>query len=117
MPKTAVQDVLLANIRALIAENEDSTYSLAKRSGLAQSTISNILSGRHNIAVAKLEAIAGAYGLEAWQLLLPDITKDSAGARQLSSLVQDFLHTSATGREYITRVAERESHYGNEPTP
>jgi len=111
--KPTTRDVVIANIRELMIVHDDTTYALAKRSGLAQSSIMNILSGRHKISVENADAIAAAYGLEGWHLLLRDLPNDLRGSPAISRLVNAYIHSKPEGRQYIDSVAERESKYAD----
>jgi len=94
-----------------MALHDDTTYALAKRSGMPQSSIMNILSGRHSISIDKAEAIAAAYGLDGWHLLLRDLPNDLQGSPSISRLVDAYIHSNKDGRDLIDRIAERESRY------
>lgn len=69
-----LRDVLAENLRALKTADgtEESQSSLHRRSGVAQATIGRILSkGGENARIETVEKLAKAYGLRAWQLLIP----------------------------------------------
>lgn len=99
-----------------MALHEDTTYALAKRSRMPQSSIMNILSGKHAISIDKAEAIAAAYGLEGWHLLLRDLPADLQGSPSISRLVDAYIHSSKDGRDLIDRIADRESKYSGTDT-
>jgi transcriptional regulator with XRE-family HTH domain len=121
MKKPSTREVFIANTKMLMELAGDSQHALAKKSGLRQSTLSNMLSGRHNIAVENAEAVAKVYGLEGWHLLLRNLPKDLRETKSISKLVKGYLASSAEGRELIGRIAEREAVYegsqedGSEP--
>lgn len=73
-------DILRANINALIdaakegrAKGPDSALALEAASGVGKSTIYRILDPRepYSAGIVKVQAIAEQYGLQAWQLLVP----------------------------------------------
>lgn len=94
-----------------MALHNDTTYALAKRARLPQSSIMNILSGKHAISIDKADAIAAAYGLEGWHLLLRDLPNELQGSPAISKLVDAYIKTSKDGRDLIDKLAERESKY------
>lgn len=59
-------------IRQLIEEREWSEYRLAKESGLAQSTISNIFKRNSFPSLPTLEAICGGFGITLAQFFAED---------------------------------------------
>lgn len=109
----STKDVVIENVKTLMGMRGDTTYSLAERSGLAQSTVSNILSGRHKISVDTADVLAAAYGLDGWHLLLRDLSSDLLGSPRVTKLYELYLAASDEGREYIESVAERESKYSS----
>jgi len=114
MNKPTTRQVVIANIRALMAAAEDSEHSLAKKAGMRQSTLNNMLSGRHNISIERAEMIAKVYGLDGWHLLLRDLPSDLRQSRTISALVSSYIASSSEGRQHISRVAEREARYGED---
>jgi transcriptional regulator with XRE-family HTH domain len=113
--KKPTKTVVIENIRTLMRINDDTTYSLAEKSGLPQSTIVNILSGRHKISVEAADTVAAAYGLEGWHLLMRNLNGDLIDSTRLEKLYERYAAASAEGRAYIDSVAERESKYKNQP--
>ena len=93
--------------------NGDSTHSLAKRSGIPQRTVANVLSGNHKISVEAADTLAAAYGLDGWHLLLPDLPADLTQSKKIGKLYRQYLSSSKTGREHIELVADREAEYAS----
>ena len=110
--KTTTRATVIANIRMLMVVAGDSEHSLGKKIGIRQSTISNMLSGRHRIDIEKAETIANIYGLEGWHLLLKDLPKYLRESKTISRLFHDYMKSSPEGRDLISRMADREAHYG-----
>lgn len=111
MKKPSTREVFIANTKMLMEMAGDSQHALAKKAGMRQSTLSNMLSGDHNIAVEKAEAIAKVYGLEGWHLLLRDLPNDLRQSKSISKLVKGYLAASSDGRDLIGMIAEREASY------
>jgi transcriptional regulator with XRE-family HTH domain len=83
MGKKNLNAVLAENLRALMAATPalGSSPKLAKKSGAAARTINNAENSRHDAKLSTVEAIARAFGLEGYQLLVP-------GAEDFASFVQ-----------------------------
>ena len=108
--------VVIDNIKKLMRLRGDSIRDLAERSNIHKSTIGNLLSGRHKISVEAADAIARAYGLEGWHLLMPNLSDDLIQSPTISRLVQSYVAADDKGREHICHVAEREAAYSqNKP--
>ena len=87
---------------------------LSRRSGVAQKTISNWLDPSRGIkpVLENLDAVAAVYGLEVWQLLVPDLPDDLLLQGHLKKLVADYGKIkNPAARLYIDRIAEAEAAY------
>lgn len=119
MAKPPARKVIADNIRALLRIGEPfglptSQAELARRSGVAQTTLSSWLDDDRPISPGanNLEAVAEVFGLEAWQLFIPNVTDNFALAAHLKKLVANYQKiANPTAREYIDRVAEVEASY------
>ena len=67
--------VLSTNLKALMQASEDlrSQAALGKKCGIDQRTVGRILNEEHSPQLKQIEAIANAFGLLPWQLLVPDL--------------------------------------------
>lgn len=65
--------IVAANVARLLAASYGprTQKDLRARAGIAQSTVSRILRGNQGAGIDVVEQIAHAYGLEAWQLMVP----------------------------------------------
>jgi len=75
MGKT-VDQVLAENLNRLITSPGSALASNAaveKKSGVGQATVDRARKSQPGLSIAKVEAIARAFGLDAWQLLAPDL--------------------------------------------
>lgn len=110
---------LAHNLRRLLALGADfnlptSQAELSRRSGIAQTSISNWLDPARGIAPSldKLQPIARVYGIEVWQLLVPDLPDQLLASDHLARLVANYARIERAGaREYIDKVADAEAHY------
>jgi hypothetical protein len=84
-----------------------SEHDLAKKSGVSQKAINNLLNRTTGCTITTAEKLARPFGLTGWQLMLEDIPADDAFASTLSQLVVKFLHTDKKGRAFILDAAER----------
>lgn len=106
---TDAKKLLAANVRKLMNERGWTQEDLAKKSGVAQRTISSIIN-TGNTSIGKVTQIAGAFGLEAWVLLAPHPVDTSTG-KKLVGVLYDYLECGPSGRTQIERVAQAEVRY------
>lgn len=97
MAKESVGITLARRLRALIESRQLSQSTLARMSGVAQKTISNVLnysgaSDRH-ATIETVEALARALGLQPWELLRQDMARDGAGAARGPNVADDLQET------------------------
>lgn len=95
-----------------------SQAELSRRAGIAQTSISNWLDPDRGIAPSldKLTPIARVYGIEVWQLLVPDLPDQLLASDHLARLVANYAHISRPeARQYIDKVADAEAHYAANP--
>jgi transcriptional regulator with XRE-family HTH domain len=102
--------VVAANVKALMHakgnEHLNSNPKLGKKSGLGAGSISRVING-HNATLETLEALAKAFGLEPWQLLVEGWTPKNPPALQPISESEKRLYQQF--RELRQRLQELES--------
>lgn len=103
---------LARNLRHLMRQNGLSEKALEKRSGVAQKTINNILNRVSSPTLDTVEKLAQSFGLTGWHLIMPSLPDDLVSSQSIEKLYKSYLNSSAEGRDHISRVAEREAHYG-----
>ena len=75
--------VVAANLQRLMDHEKDRKRSLwtdkavGKASSLGHGTVYRTRKGSHAIKIDNLQAIADAFGLKAWQLLIPGLEPDN----------------------------------------
>lgn len=106
-PLTAVEH-LAATLRAHLQARELSETEFAKKAGLAQKTVNNMLHGRHPAKLDSIEKAAVALGIGIWELLLPANGTPNTSARSVSKLITAYRHASESGQDLIMQIAERE---------
>lgn len=71
-----VEKVLAENVKALMDANKmelGSQPKLAKAAKLDQTTVGRVLGAKHKVQIDTLEALARAFGVEPYQLLIPGL--------------------------------------------
>jgi transcriptional regulator with XRE-family HTH domain len=99
------------NLRALMEREELTQKQLAKKSGVSQRTISNVLSGSHEPGIEIVDQLARAFKLEGWQLQMSGLPPELIGSDIMDRTVTALAQASPKGREMIAELAEREAHY------
>jgi transcriptional regulator with XRE-family HTH domain len=75
---------LAENIRLLMTRHPalNTVKKLAQQSGVPNGTVGRVCRGDVNIGVDYLEPLAGAFGIEPWQLLQPNPSVHQASTRR-----------------------------------
>lgn len=106
------RETLAKNVKFLMDQNDNETEaSLAKRSGVSQKTVNNIINNRTSVQLDSVEAIAAAYGLNGWQLIIPGLPAELLSSGTIAKMYDDYANSSSEGRKHIEQVAEREAAY------
>ena len=108
-------ETVAANLRALMLhagmekKGEPNQSDLARASGANQRTVGRILSRDQSPTVEMLETIARAFGLHAWQLLIPGLDPAnppvvvmSEAERQFYRRLEELRTAEPPARRYIT---------------
>lgn len=109
-----LREILARNVRFLMADRGWKQLETAKKAGLSQKTISNILNRRKDTQLSYVEKLAGAFGLSPWHLMLPELDKEVIGNGRVDRLLLDFISASDHGRDVISRIAEHEANYSDQ---
>ncbi len=84
-----MEKILAANVKALMDANKmelGSQPKLAKAAKIDQTTIGRVLGAKHKVQIDTLEALAQAFGVEPYQLLVPGLNaKNPQVLRSLST--------------------------------
>ena len=108
--KINTKELLAKNLNTLMEVYELEPPELEGKSDISRRMIQYILSQGKTATIETTEKLANAFGLHAWQLLIPGITPDINGD-ELKELVENFLSSNQEGQEYISKVAEKEAGY------
>jgi transcriptional regulator with XRE-family HTH domain len=110
--KQSAREQVRKEINRLFRASGMTETELAKKAGVSQKTVNNLLHDRHPPSLVTVEACAAALGVEIWQLFLSDETLDQTASPQESlKLIHAYKTASTAGRDIILRVAEREAEY------
>ena len=115
MANVTAMQAFASNVRRLMGHLGWTQSKLEAESGVAQTTVSNLL--RYGSTAEKVstletvEAIAKAFRVEPWKLQIPDVPIEMLLNEQLDQLMSTYATISPEGRESIWRVAESEARY------
>lgn len=94
--------ILAQNLKMLLQTDRilNSGPKVAKASGVSRKSINNIADNRHDPHLSSVEAIAKAYGIEAYQILTPGLDNN------LLAIYRVYSETDESGRDLIAAAAE-----------
>lgn len=93
----------------LLTAMDDNQSELARRSGVSQRHISDILNGHTECTYPIAIALAAPFGLEGWHLQLPDLPTDLVASPAIAKLVSAYINADKAGREFLDAAAIREA--------
>lgn len=103
------------NIDMLIRELPMPIEDVARKSEISKRMIQYIIADQRQPTVTTAEAIAEAFGIAPWELLLPNLNAQLARSGKLNRLVRNYGAAPDQTRNYIDFVAERDAEkYGEE---
>lgn len=105
---------LATNTRFLMQRKGWNQEQLAKKAGVAQKTVSNVLNGIYDTKVETAEAIGRAFGLTGWHMISPYLIRDMEGGGSITKLVDNYMLASDEGQQLVMQIAEREAKYAVE---
>jgi len=101
--------VLSENIQALLREHGWSKRKLSQHCGVSDRYIATIITQEHRPTAEVVQKIAEAFGIQAWELMLPGLAISLAKTGVLSDLILDFMRASESARAYILTLLQREA--------
>lgn len=109
------------NLNYLIEHQADGKWSQTKVgdiAGVSQRTISNMRDPEGpSPVVENVEAVAAAFGLEGWHLIMPSLIEDLESDTSIRRIYDAYMESNQEGRRHIQRVAEREAEYQHRWVP
>lgn len=106
-----VQTAVAVNLRALMEKREWTQTVLAKKAVVSQRHVSNVLNGQTGCGIQILDAIASAFELPGWVLMIPGFHVDILDSQAITELIDHYRDAGPEGRQLIDRLAEREAHH------
>ena len=103
--------ILARNLRHLMKDRGWNQKETARRAGVDQKTISNILNQKKTPGLDVVESIATAFGLNLWHLILPTLIDDLSIETSISKVYDAYFKAGPEGRQHILQVSEREAEY------
>lgn len=111
---------LADNVRRLMEAAGDTQAKVAKRAGLAQRSVGNVVTygTTHDTSptVRTVDGLAAAFGVPAWMLFIQDVPLEVLTGQRLNQVIQDYISVPEQGRTNIERVADAEVRYADLPT-
>jgi transcriptional regulator with XRE-family HTH domain len=104
-----LRQTVAANLRTLMQEREWSQTDVAKKTGVSQRQISYMLSCTTSASFETLSAVAGAFGVPGWLLMIDGLSSELLASPRIPLLVASFRDAGPDGRELVERLAEREA--------
>lgn len=103
------------NLQRLMDADQISQAQLAKKTGIGQSTISNLLSVAKpleiNPRMSTLVQLGAHFGVPAWMFLVGDLPLDLLRGGRIAAMIHNYTAATDEGRQTIDRVAESEVRY------
>lgn len=100
------------NIRRLLEIKKWTQGNLAEKSGVSLKMIGNIVNQKESVSITRLWMIAETFRVPPWFLLVPNIPDEMLERGNIEKVFRDYINSPQEGKEYITRVAEKEASYG-----
>ena len=98
-----------------MADRGDSQANLAARAGISQRAVGDILtygtSHFKNPTMKVISAVAKAFEMPPWLLMLPGLPLELAKSQRLARLVENYRDAPEEGRATVDRIAESEVRY------
>lgn len=116
----SVKKIIANNVKNLIAyqfkdaAKRPTQQYLGKKFGISQRSVSYLLdesSSVENMKTDTIEAIANYFGLEPYQLMIPNLPIEESLNNQIKKVIQCYTSTTPEGRDNIARIAENELRY------
>lgn len=122
MTKT-IHEIIANNVNRLIDYNDQITQTktsqdlLAKKTGISQKTISNVLKPGSvgSITTDTIEKLAKYFKLEPYHLMIPNLPIEELLSKRIEKVIECYAQSSLDSRENIERIAKNEMRYSALP--
>lgn len=111
-----IHEIIANNLKRLMDHREMKQNLLAKKTGISQRTISNILNPGSvgSITMIQIERLATFFNLEPYHLMIPDLPIDELLNKRIEKVIECYAQSTPESRENIKRIAENEMRYSSE---
>lgn len=106
-------EVFRANVSALMSQArqvEVRREDIAAKARISLRSLGYQLQGKHSPTLRTIEAVASAFGLQPWQLLLPGLSVDLLLDKSVAHTLGAYLSASAPERHAIDKVVDLLEH-------
>lgn len=104
-------DIPRENLTAIRRANDiRSNRQIERACGVPDRMIERILNGDSNPTIDIIDKLAAAFRMTGWQLLVDGAARGTMNHRAVA-VIQNYMAADEDGRDYIARVAEKESGY------
>lgn len=107
--RPSTRETLAKNLKTLMTIRDWTQVQLAEKSGVSQTMISSILRQDSSCSVETADALAHAFGLTGWHLLMPGLNVDLLKSKAVQRLLESYLDATPEGQALIDAMAIRES--------
>lgn len=107
------RETLAKNLRTLMDVRGWNQVELAGKSGVSQTMISSVLNARSSCSIETADALAQAFGLTSWHLLMPGLTEDLLKSKAVQRLLESYVSATPDGKTLIDAIATREAKLGS----
>ncbi len=106
MKRRSSNEILKENIQKLLDYNGWSARQLATKAKIDGKTISKIFNKDSAPTSRTIDAIAGAFRLESWQLMIPGLDPNQVKGVRFRGVIDAYLNASENGQKLIEQQAE-----------
>jgi transcriptional regulator with XRE-family HTH domain len=104
-----LRKTVAANLRALMDRRQWSQMDLSGKSKVSQRHISNMLNSKTSASFETLNAVAAAFGVPGWLLMIEGLHTDLLDSQKIPLLVASYCAAGPDGQALVERLAEREA--------
>jgi transcriptional regulator with XRE-family HTH domain len=108
-------EIVADNVHKLMKYYGMKQTALAKRAGISQRTVSNVLNpgSVESITTDTIEKLAKCFKLPPYRLVMPGYSAEELLDKRIEKVIECYTKVSTDGRENIKRIAENEVRYMN----
>jgi transcriptional regulator with XRE-family HTH domain len=105
--------IIAENVRRLMEYRHLNQTALAKKTGISQRTISNVLSPGSvgSITMDTVEKISAYFGVEPYHMLIPSLPTDELLSDNIEQIISCYALLDSSGRGNVKRITLNEARY------